>query len=92
MQTFTVTLSDAEYTEILIGGSVLAFDSNSQAKVRLIMTESASPPAVDAAHTMVGTWPESWDFVAENVAAGSQRIWVRADDDASGVILTGVRG
>jgi len=92
MQTFTVAITSASYVEIMQGGSVLAFDSNSAAKVRLIMTESAAQPAVDAAHTMVGTWPESWDFVAENVVAGVQRVWVRADDGAPGVVLTGVRG
>lgn len=91
MQTFTATLSSAEYTEILQGGSGVAFDCNSAGEVRLILSMTATQPAVDAAHTIVRSWPDSWDFAAENMAGG-QRVWVRADDNASGVIITGVRG
>jgi hypothetical protein len=92
MQTFTQALTDSAYVEVLNGGTTVVFDSNSSAPVRVIFIESATAPGLTDAHSIVRTWPDSWDFAAEGMVAGTQRIWVRADDDASGVTITGVRG
>mgnify|MGYP001598609836 CR=1 FL=1 len=92
MQTFTQALTDSAYTELLNGGSVLAFDVNVSGRVLVVFNETAVAPAVGDSANEIGTWPDGWDFIAENMVETTQRIWVRAKDGASGVEVTGVRG
>lgn len=92
MQTFSIALTENEYVEILQGGSILLFDCNSQSKVRVVLSESAAQPLSDALHTTVATWSDGWDFAIKKAQPKLQRVWVRADDGASGIVITGVRG
>lgn len=87
MRTFTQTLTDTAWTEVLKGNGYIAFDCAHSSPVFVFLSESGTAPAVSETGNAVRTWPENWDFHAANLVAGTQRIYAKGDN-----IITGVRG
>jgi hypothetical protein len=85
MQTFTVTLSDAAWTEILQGGSLVAFDVIPATAVEVLFTETAATPDASTKGNPVQTWPSGWDFEATGLNGGVQRVWAKGKGDIRGV-------
>ena len=83
MQTFTDPLDPTSWTEILSGGTSIAFDCLGASSVELIFSESSVEPT-GTGH-LVQSWPAGWDFTAENMVAGTQRIWARGSAGIRGV-------
>ena len=85
MTSFEQTLSAESWTEVLNGGSVIAFDLVAGASIFVYMTESDTPPDVNAKGHKVLSYPSGWDYVAEGLPSG-QRIWAKGEN-----ILRGIR-
>lgn len=77
MITFEATLSDT-WQEILDGGSAIAIDISAATAIDVHFSESGTTPASDAIAIVVQPWPNTWDFQANDMPAGTQRIWARA--------------
>jgi len=84
MINFEQTLSEVAWTEILSGGSVIAFDLVASKTVEVYMTESDTPPDVNAKGNDVLSYPSGWDYVAEGLSSG-QRIWAKGDNIIRGI-------
>lgn len=87
MQTFQITLSPTEYTEILQGTSFIAFDLKSDGPAHLILTETATQPSASDPATTLRAWPETWAFEGDGFVVNVQRVWVMGSGD-----IVGVRG
>ena len=87
MITFEAQLSDGVWTEIADGADFLAFDVLVDGGCEVYMTESAATPLVSAQGNAVKSWPASWDFLAQNIEPGKQRVWARGN-----CIIRGIRG
>lgn len=85
MITFEQTLTDGVWVELLNGGSFLAFDKLSSKGVQVLFTEDDTSPADSTDGNSVNTWAEDWDFMASDMLAGTQRIWVKGSGDIRGV-------
>jgi len=84
VQTFETQLDPVTWTEVLHGGGFLAFDIVEARTAEVYL--SNSPGAPTGAGHMVQPWPHGFDFEANGLIAGRQRIWVRGD-----CIIRGVR-
>ena len=85
MNTFEQALSVTTYTEILVGGSTIAFDCVEDAGVQFILNETATAPTLGDTSNDVHTWPSAWDFEMDGLDAGTQRIWAIGDNTIRGV-------
>lgn len=87
MKTFEQDLTNDAWTEVLGGGSFVAFDMIAAPTVKILFTETASVPAPSAAGNNVSTWPQSWDMEISGMQAGAQRVWLKGNNS-----IVGVRG
>ena len=87
MNTFSVTLSDSAYTEVLGGFSTIAFDIKAQPAVTILFTETNDTPDPSTVGNNLRTWNDGWDFQGSGFEAGIQRIWLKGDNS-----IVGVRG
>lgn len=85
MQTFSQSLSSSAWTEVLNSGTFIAFDLESATTIKIIMTETAASPALDADCNEILSYPSSWDFEASGLEATVQRIWLKGDNKVIGV-------
>lgn len=86
MITFEATLSET-WQEILNGGTSIAIDVSAASSIDVHFSETGTTPAADATAIVVQSWSSAWDFQANDMPAGVQRIWVKG----AGKII-GVRG
>jgi len=84
MTNFEQTLSAESWTEILSGGSVIAFDLVASPSIFVYMTESDTPPDVNAKGNEVLSYPSGWDYVAEGLPS-NQRIWAKGENIIRGI-------
>ena len=88
MVSFEVTLDPVNWTEILQGGSYVAFDIVYAKPVEIYFTEDqpSTPPDVSDKGTFVHSHPPSWDYEGLGFEVVEQQVWVRGD-----TIIRGVR-
>ena len=87
MVSFEVTLDPVSWTEILAGGSYIAFDIVAAKAVEIYFTEDqpSTPPGVSAKGTFVYSHPPSWDYEGMGFEPVEQQIWVRGETAIRGV-------
>ena len=83
MNTFEQELSETEWTEILNGGSSIVFDVVADPDIEVYFNEVSTAPT--GTGSPVKTWPNGWDFEAEGLSAGTQRIWAKGKNTIRGV-------
>jgi hypothetical protein len=86
MQTLAFDLTDDAWTEILGGNNALALQVYTAKNVRLHFNESATAPAIDAAHILIESFPPRWDFECQS-QVGQARVWARAVSGSASITV-----
>ena len=85
MRSFEIQLNGQRWTEILRGGSGIAFDCKSSKRVELHFSEDDETPRDTCAHQIDYFPSDKWDFERFNLIAGVQRIWAKGDTQICGI-------
>ena len=75
MVTFEQTLDPVNWTEVLQGGSFVAFDIVAAQTVEVYFSESGTPPATSVKGNEVHSYPSSYDFEMTGADRDTQRVW-----------------
>lgn len=85
MISFEATLTPDAWTEVLNGGTYIAFDIVSAVSVEVYFTVTASPPDSAANGVQIMSYPSSWDYEGVGLELAEQRVWLRGNTQIRGV-------
>ncbi len=85
MQTFEQELNDTEWTEVLLGKGMIAFDLIANPAIFVLFTETDVTPAITREGNRIGSWGDDWDFHASGLVVGEQRIWLKGLGSIRGI-------